>query len=423
MNSKQKDSLASGSFILSCGRSGSSLLRYILDTHVDIASPGELNTGKVCQDLYHFVASTVGAASDIADVAEKNHMVLAEIRQIMSGLLNRYAAVKNKSIWCEKTPSNLDYIDTLKAVFPDAKYICLYRHAMDTVHSLIEIAPQAERNSQDTVSKMVNHWINQTKKLLIYERDNSAQCFRIKYESIVTNPTETLEPLFTFLGVAWDISLLDKVFSVNHDPGLGDPKLIYSSQIHQNSIGKGAKISRSHIPEPLLQEMNTLLEELDYPVVGSDWDNVTLSSSPIDTIPKQGKTFSSIEEIFLNYLPERVKEWIDKQPDSKTIYKIVITGDEGGIWTIDLTKPSNWISTENGKADCTVTLSSQTLMDIINGKQNPAEALMEGKVDLVGDMLQAEMLGLLIVEGSHKQNLENEFWWRDVALEVARERS
>lgn len=69
-------------------RTGSSLLRYILDTHPDIASPGELKTGKLCKNLYDFVASTVGAASTITDPAEKNRMVLAEVRQIVSGLLD-----------------------------------------------------------------------------------------------------------------------------------------------------------------------------------------------------------------------------------------------------------------------------------------------------------------------------------------------
>ncbi|MDJ0732634.1 MAG: sulfotransferase [Nostocaceae cyanobacterium] len=421
MDNNQKNTPSSASFILSCARSGSSLLRYILDTHPDIASPGELKTGKLSKNLYDFVASTVGAASSITDPAAKNRMVLAKVRQIMSGVLNEYVAAKNKRIWCEKSPQNLDDLEIIKAVFPDAKYICLYRHAMDTVHSLIEMASPAEKNSEDIVSTMVKYWIDKTKTLLMYERDNSGQCFRIKYESYVINPTETLEPMFKFLGVDWDNSLLDKVFSVDHDPGLGDPKLIYSTQVHQNSIGKGSKISRSHIPEPLLKQMNMLLEELDYPVVGDDWDTAPSPYRTMDTTLAQGKTISSVGEIFTSYLPEQIKEWKDNLPDSKIIGKIVVTGHDGGIWIIDLTKPSNWISLGDGEANCTITLDSQTLMDIVNGKQNPLEAVMQEKVHMSGDMSQAEMLGLLVVEGSHKQNIADEFWWRNVAVKVAQE--
>ncbi len=422
MDNNQKNTPTSASFVLSCARSGSSLLRYILDTHPDIASPGELKTGKFCKSLYDFVASTIGAAANITDPAEKNRLVLAKVRQIVSGVLNEYVAAKNKRIWCEKSPQNLDEIEIIKAVFPDAKYICLYRHGMDTVHSLIEMASPAEKSSEDIVSTMVKYWIDKTKTLLMYERDNRAQCFRIKYESYVINPTEALEPMFRFLGVAWDNSLLDKVFSVDHDPGLGDPKLIYSTQVHQNSIGKGSKISRSRIPEPLLKEMNMLLSELDYPVVGDDWDTAPSLYRTMDTMPTQGKTIiSTVGEFFASYLPGQIKEWIDDVPDSKIIGKIVVTGDDGGIWILDLTKPSNWISVGDGDANCTITLDSQTLIDIVNGKQNPMEALMQEKVYFAGDMSQAEMLGLLVVEGSHKQNIADEFWWRDVAVEVAQE--
>ena len=60
MDNNQKNNLASASFVLCSARSGSSLLRYILDTHPDIAIPGELKTGKFCKSLYDFVASTRG---------------------------------------------------------------------------------------------------------------------------------------------------------------------------------------------------------------------------------------------------------------------------------------------------------------------------------------------------------------------------
>ena len=80
-----------------------------------------------------------------------------------------------------------------------------------------------------------------------------------------------------------------------------------------------------------------------------------------------------------------------------------------------------WHQQGDGEANCTITLDSQTFIDIVNGKQNPMEALMQEKMYVVGDMSQAEMLGLLLVEGSHKQNIADKFWWRDVAVEVAQE--
>ena len=47
-------------FILCTPRSGSSLLRYILDTHPAICCPGELSLGQLCKDLYTAFYYTVG---------------------------------------------------------------------------------------------------------------------------------------------------------------------------------------------------------------------------------------------------------------------------------------------------------------------------------------------------------------------------
>jgi len=408
-------------FILSCSRSGSSLLRYLIDTHPDIASPSELQLAELCQQLYYAIAATLGVTSDAPDIASKDREILLEVRQIVSGILERYTRAKNKRLWCEKTPKNLDKIDVLKAVFPDARFICLYRNAMDVVHSLIECSRVSfseeqlyylSRNSGNLVGGMVEYWIDKTQKLLKFERANPHQCWRIRYEAYVLNPEKTLEPMFDFLEVARDPTIAEKVFQVEHDPGWSDGKVQFSGKINTNSIGKGSTLSRETIPDHLLARMNQLLEELDYPIIGENWDYSPSPYRPTD-LPKNAAEVFSVEEFFSRYLPKKIPKLIEGLPSDRVVYQFILTGASDRYWTLDLTQPDNPIyqgSTE--AADCTLTLSSEDLLAVINSQVNPLDLWNQGKIKSVGDREYAEKLAAFLVGRSDWQK-DTDFWWQN----------
>src|ERR1044071_4567302 len=137
MDKKEPYPQARASFIISTARSGSTLLRYILDSHPAISCPSELYLGQLCRDLYFTVGYIKGQDAGL-DSTKKELIVPDEIRRIIFELMDSYARARNAQIWCEKTPTNVNHLRVLARVFPEAKYICLYRNCMDVVYSLIE---------------------------------------------------------------------------------------------------------------------------------------------------------------------------------------------------------------------------------------------------------------------------------------------
>jgi hypothetical protein len=261
-------------FILSCARSGSTLLRYIVDTHPAICCPGELNLGSLCDHLYWAIHDTIGQAVKASNEAERERVALNEVRRIVSEFMSSYAITKGKRIWCEKTPMNLVYCDVLSEVFPKARYLCLHRRCLDVVHSCLEfshnryigeLAPYFEKYPNDRVSAMISYWVDRELMLLDFEQRNKSSLFRIKYEDIVQNPAKSLGPMFDFLGVEWDSSLLNSVFTSPHDRGDGDPKALSAKEINPNSIGKGAAMDLASVPGILLRKADAVLRRLDYP--------------------------------------------------------------------------------------------------------------------------------------------------------------
>ena len=92
-----------------------------------------------------------------------------------------------------------------------------------------------------------------------------------------------------------------------------------------------------------------------------------------------------------SYFEEKIAQKLQRTPDlSKSvngIYEFNITGDNGGVWTVDLTKEPGVVTAgTTGTAKCTVTASTGDFMNIVSGKMNPQMAFMSGKLKIKGDM-------------------------------------
>jgi protein-tyrosine sulfotransferase len=392
-------------FVLSPARSGSTLMRYIIDTHPEICSPAELQLGELSEKLYLTVNGTLGQICVTSDDEERERIVLAEVRRVISELMGTYTKAKGKRLWCEKTPWNLQYLELLSSVFPDAKYICLYRNCMDVVHSCVEnirlrfaeeLFQYFKKHQGDKISGAIDYWCDEVNKMLAFEREHGAACFRLKYESLVLEPAQTLEPLFGFLGVEWDPGLLTDVFSIPHDQGYGDPKIMYSRKISKSSIGKGSTISRAQIPEPMLKKMNTLLAELGYPVVGPGWDHEPSPYLSGEHVPDEEKMVSSVEEVFKHYIPRQLEQRKDALQKVQATYKIIVTGPQSGVWMINLSAADNCITQDNVRADCTIRVSSNDLLNIVNGRLNVASAFDLGRLQVMGNSELADVMGQVL---------------------------
>lgn len=174
--------------------------------------------------------------------------MIGEVRRIVSDMLERYAHGKGKYQWCEKTTLNINYLSILSKIFPESKFICLYRNCLDVINSCIatsswgfmaELAPYVKNNPDNFIAAMAESWLEKNQKLFAFEQLHQDRCFRLTYESLVTEPNNILASLFKFLDLEWDDQLLSKVFTTHHDNGDGDTRILFTEKISQASVGKG----------------------------------------------------------------------------------------------------------------------------------------------------------------------------------------
>lgn len=206
-------------FLLSSVRSGSTLLRVILDTHSKILAPHEL----------HMRVIRVKIQAGFGELSVKE-IGLDERRLeylLWDRLLHRLLSASGKQIIVDKTPNNVFMWERLPEAWPKARFIFLLRHPAAIADSLY-------RATKDPV------WEQTVERVLEYSTAletarASLGGLTVKYEDLVADPPGVTRSICEFLNVPWEASMLD-YGSVDHGRyvnRLGDwSKKIRSGEIH-----------------------------------------------------------------------------------------------------------------------------------------------------------------------------------------------
>jgi peptidoglycan/xylan/chitin deacetylase (PgdA/CDA1 family) len=124
------------------------------------------------------------------------------------GVLDSLAAEQNKSIWLEKTPEHIYFIEEIDRLVPDAKFIHILRNGMDTIASMYE----ATRSFNDLWGGVwdLEHCIERWKYAILtsYKYVNNPNHILVKYEELVDDKTKILDQVCNFLEIEYDAAML-----------------------------------------------------------------------------------------------------------------------------------------------------------------------------------------------------------------------
>jgi len=202
--------------------SGTTLLRYVVDSHPRLCCPPE--SGFLVQ--LAALAADQRSRAGLAAMGFDDDHVVGRLRELAVYFFGNYAASAGKPRWADKTPAYVDHLDFIRRLFPEAVFVLLVRHGLDQAHSFTrggsfrrpELAGDC-RDGEDLRLGAVRHWRRQVEKLLDFERRFPERCFRLRYEDLCARPEATLRPMFRFLGEGWHPGVLE-FHRQPHDRGL-----------------------------------------------------------------------------------------------------------------------------------------------------------------------------------------------------------
>jgi hypothetical protein len=219
-------------FILSSVRSGSTLLRVLVDSHSELHSPHELHLRDLAVSVRTKPATK--AMGELGLDAEHLEYLLWD------RLLHRELGRHGKRYLVNKTPNDVFVADRIRACWPDARFIYLLRHPAAIARSRGEARPQ---DSEEQNVAMVRRYAD------ALERARQRWPGHVvRYEDLTADPEAELRRLCSYLGVAFESQMLEyeRFDHGRYKVGLGDwTEKIRSGVIHP------AEPAPEHVPEGL----------------------------------------------------------------------------------------------------------------------------------------------------------------------------
>jgi hypothetical protein len=196
-------------FIIAPVRSGSTLLRMMLNGHSRLHAPHEL----------HFRRLEVHFATGLAEKS------LAELglgrgdaeHLLWDRLMHRELVRSGKSVLVEKTPGNAFVHQRIADCWPDARFLFLLRHPASIARSWHEADP-VRRGPEEAA-------LDALRFMNAVERARSSLVgHTVRYEELTDDPATSLKGVCAFLDIDWEPAMLDYGAHNNREPrkGLGD---------------------------------------------------------------------------------------------------------------------------------------------------------------------------------------------------------
>ncbi len=222
-------------------RSGTTLMRTMLDSHPQIAA-GPESWLFVYQANHELLAQEYSFGLEELEAMRGRSAGLSQFIDLFFGT---YARRMGKARWAEKSPANVTRLKYIWTHFPRAKFIHMIRDGRDVVCSIqsqhkrlrTEGVPAASR----TLSNRLKMWKSHVRTGMRWRSDE--RYFEVRYEDLIEAPRETMGAVLEFLGEPWSDDVM-RAHSIqgNHPhirKELGTPEV--RQPIFGTSVGRWRK--------------------------------------------------------------------------------------------------------------------------------------------------------------------------------------
>lgn len=214
-------------FVFSLPRAGSTLLQRILGATPEIATVTEpwillpylytLKPGGICAEYSHWRLHQ--AITDFyQELPQGKNDYLNEVRTMVLNLYTKLC-YNNEQYFLDKTPRYHLVINEIIDLFPEGKFIILWRNPLSVVASIIQTFGLGYWNLRDYYIDLFDGINN----LILASKTHKNMICCVKYEDIIQSPDLELNRIFTYLDMPFNPKIIQEFMGVNLKGNFGDP--------------------------------------------------------------------------------------------------------------------------------------------------------------------------------------------------------
>ena len=214
-------------FIFSMPRSGSTLTQRVLAAHPQVSTASEpwillplIYATRQAGGYTEYGHRLAAAALEdyVSGVPGGRDTYRREIRRFAQRLY-RLRSGPAARLFVDKTPRYHLIVDEIFEIFPDAKFVFLWRNLLAVLASMMETWAGGRWNLYEYEVDLYHGLDNLVKACSRY----GSRAYSVRFEDLVTDPLQSWPGLFGYLGLPFDDGVLDGFRSVELAGRMGDP--------------------------------------------------------------------------------------------------------------------------------------------------------------------------------------------------------
>jgi len=218
-------------FVLGVRRSGTTLLRVMLDRHTELAVPDESyfipqlagrHHGRIDLDAFADDLRRLPTLRDWGVRARDVRGRLAPGATLADGIravYELYAEARGKRRWGDKTPMYMQHLRLLERLFPDALYVHLVRDGRDAALSFLAVPRGIVTETWGhprTVGGFACQWRSEVLAArALGQRVGPTRYLEVRYETLVDDPEGELRRICDFAGLPYEPGMLEYAGAVD----------------------------------------------------------------------------------------------------------------------------------------------------------------------------------------------------------------
>lgn len=207
-------------FVLGCVRSGTTMLRQVLQCHPALVCPEETHLFRWpypfgTPDFQNIVRRnrTLRRHREIDGIGEEEFQEMLDGSLTRRVLIERYMEVyaerwkPDATRWFEKSPQNVYGLQLIRGLFPEARFLHIVRHPLEVASSLKVGAVM----KVPSVVGAANYWLEAVSAMQSFARADPDCLWQVRYEDFTADPEPHLRGLFSFLDEPFDEVVIESM--------------------------------------------------------------------------------------------------------------------------------------------------------------------------------------------------------------------